>query len=177
MILSHGENGLAAIKRTIVPQKTVKVNTYATANDYNYDNNMKNANNESGLVWFGSKGLNNSPRYYRLRLESPPLPFPSLLMGLPSSCPFPPARRWAPTAGLLFFPDKRQFHSPPSVRCVHIPLPPWCQNPLSDSNSIWVSYRCLSELWLSAGFHTIYYIAVCSVIQKLYFMQLCLNKF
>lgn len=71
-----------------------------------------------------------------------------MVLPLPSSCLFPPAQRWAPTAGLLFFPDKRQFHSPPPVRCVHIALPTLrcarthCQTPAA----LRVSYRCLLEI-------------------------------
>lgn len=65
-------------------------------------------------------------------------------MGLPSSCLFPPARRWAPTAGLLFFLDKRQFHSPPLVRCVHIALPalPRARTHCLTPAAMRVPYRC-----------------------------------
>lgn len=50
-------------------------------------------------------------------------------MWLPSSCPVPPTQPWAPTAGLLFFLDKRQFHSPPPLFYSH-------RSPQSR-NSVW----------------------------------------
>lgn len=38
---------------------------------------------------------------------------------LPSRCLVPPTQQWAPTAGLLFSLDKRQFHSPPPPSYSH----------------------------------------------------------
>ena len=101
------------------------------------------------------RGYARVKRPNQLRRElavSPRLgPFAALHTGLPSSCLFPPARRWAPTAGLLFFLDKRQFHSPPPVRCVHITLPalPRARTHCLTPAAMWVPYRCLPEI--SAG--------------------------
>lgn len=59
---------------------------------------------------------------------------------LPAVPSHPFILRRAPTAGLLFFSDKRQFHSPSPLHCVHTGA---CAR---TPAALCVSYRCQSEI-------------------------------